>query len=121
MNATRRDEVLLVEDEPTVLSLLELGLAQLGFRVTSCCDASQALALVEAAPGRFAVIVTDFDLPGFSGLELADRVRAAAPHVRIVLHSGSCSPLDAEGRVDAIVPKPARIRELSSVIRGLLE
>lgn len=112
-------EVLLVDDEPTLLCVLELGLRHLGFGVAACGHPREALTLVEATPGRFSVVVTDLDLPELSGLELADRIRAAAPHVRILLHSGTWTFTDTEGRVDAMLDKPTTLRELARVVSAL--
>jgi len=68
-----KQRILVVEDDPKVLSALTRGLALEGYEVDSAEDGPGALALAAARPPDVAVL--DVMLPGMSGLEVCDRLR----------------------------------------------
>ncbi|HXI18612.1 MAG TPA: response regulator transcription factor [Chloroflexota bacterium] len=68
-----KPRILVVEDDPKVLSALTRGLALEGYEVDSAADGPGALALAGAHPPDVAVL--DVMLPGMSGLEVCDRLR----------------------------------------------
>jgi CheY-like chemotaxis protein len=80
--------LLLVDDEPALLELLKKFLERQGYRVHSCGHPSDALKLFEDTPSRFDLIVTDLTLPGMTGEELIERIRALQPRIPAVIASG---------------------------------
>jgi len=81
--------VLLVEDDPTVRSVVRLMLEAHGFAILEAEEGDAALALSEArAPGSLDLLVTDTVVPGPGGTALADRVRRRHPALRTVIMSG---------------------------------
>ena len=80
--------VLIVDDEAALTSLLAQYLRRTGYDVDACEDASQALGLIAAHPGRYAALVTDLALPGVSGEELVHRAQAQIPALRAIITSG---------------------------------
>jgi signal transduction histidine kinase len=80
--------VLLVEDNDMVREMLVQGLTDDGAVVVPAARADAALRLLDADPDRIDVLVTDVVMPGMNGRELADRVRARRPGVRVVYMSG---------------------------------
>ncbi len=80
--------VLLVEDNDFVRPALSRGLGLLGFEVSDAASGAEALELLRAAEPPFDVLVTDITMPGSSGLQLAEQVRAEAEGVLIILMSG---------------------------------
>jgi DNA-binding NtrC family response regulator len=108
--------VLVVDDEPRVLDELEAVLAA-DFRVLRAEGGEQALRLLPGAD--VAVIVTDYRMPGMTGVELLRRSQDVAPDaVRIVLtaYTDVDSLMDAinTGRIYHFVPKPTRTNCCSS-------
>ena len=75
--------LLIVDDEPNVLYSLESGLAADDYEVLTARTGMQAVAQAEA--GAPDVVVLDVRLPDMSGLEAFDRIRAADPHVPVVV------------------------------------
>ena len=65
-SASRR--ILLADDEPAVLKMMELYLDRLGYAVTVADTAAQACAEVEAAPAGFAVAVLDATMAGLDAI-----------------------------------------------------
>ncbi|NUP10028.1 MAG: response regulator [Polyangiaceae bacterium] len=114
-------EVLYVDDDTALLRAVERALSAHGLGITCASSASAALELIQAQAERFSVVVTDLEMPGMSGLELADHIRKLAPHVRILLYSGApAATIDAVGRVDAIAAKPTSMKELAIRVRALM-
>jgi len=80
--------LLLVEDEPALADLLKRYLERLGYRVDACGLADAALALLDAHPEDYAVLITDLSLPDMSGDELMRQSRLRAPHLPAIIASG---------------------------------
>jgi PAS domain S-box-containing protein len=83
-----RETVLFVEDEVALRDLMHRVLAKGGYTVLAAGDGLEALALVEAHPSRIDVVVTDVVMPRMSGPELATRLRARDPGIRLLYVSG---------------------------------
>jgi PAS domain S-box-containing protein len=84
----RGERILFVEDEPIVARSTEEILKRLGYAVTRCEQSEEALARFRQAPGDFDLILTDWEMPGMSGAELAAAVHAVRPDMPLLLISG---------------------------------
>jgi two-component system, OmpR family, phosphate regulon response regulator PhoB len=73
-------QILVVDDEPDIVSLVEYHLSKVGFDVRTAASAEDALRIVESTPPG--LIVLDHMLPGMSGLELLRRIRESGQPVR---------------------------------------
>ena len=116
--------ILIVDDEPRVLDALEAILAA-EFRVLRAGHGEEALARL-AADSDVAVIVTDYRMPGMTGVELLRRSQELTPDaIRIVLtaYTDVDSLMDAinTGRIYHFVPKPWDPHELLVVVRRAAE
>jgi two-component system, cell cycle sensor histidine kinase and response regulator CckA len=80
--------VLVVEDEASVLRLVRRVLEADAMVVLSAQDAEEALLLMSQHGGVIDLLLTDVVMPGLNGLELAQRVAAARPHIRVLFMSG---------------------------------
>lgn len=80
--------VLVVDDDDAVRLLIARLLGRLGFRVIEAADAGHALAL-HAAGERIDLVITDFEMPGLSGVELLARLRAQDCTARFLLCCGA--------------------------------
>jgi CheY-like chemotaxis protein len=83
-----RETVLFVEDEVALRDLIHRVLAKGGYTVLAAGDGLEAVALAEAHAGRIDLAVTDVVMPRMSGPELAARLRARDPGVRLLYVSG---------------------------------
>ena len=116
--AGRDETVLLVEDGEELLSLYARQLRFLGYRVLSAADAQAALALAEQAE-RVDVLLTDAILAGgTNGYELAQKVVASRPDVRVrfmTRHADTVfADADRTGTAVSILRKPFSLSELST-------
>jgi two-component system response regulator HupR/HoxA len=118
-----RATVLVVDDEPRVLDALEAILAA-EFRVLRAEGGEQALGVLRGA--EVAVIVTDYRMPGMTGVELLRRSQDVAPDaVRIVLtaYTDVDNLMEAinTGRIYHFVPKPWDPNEFLLIVRRAAE
>lgn len=114
--APREGSVLLVEDNAGVRGLAELVLGAKGYRVTCAADAETAEELVLAG-GEYDLLLADIMLPGRSGPELAERLRAGRPELPVLFISGyPADELDRRGYTPApgeFLPKPFTVGDLA--------
>ncbi|MFL5271383.1 MAG: sigma 54-interacting transcriptional regulator, partial [Anaeromyxobacteraceae bacterium] len=87
-----RTRVLVVDDKENMLKLFAKILAD-GYELTTAGDGARALALV--ASEAFDVVVTDIRMPGASGFELLQAVKARAPGTEVVMMTGYATVADA--------------------------
>jgi PAS domain S-box-containing protein len=117
--------VLLVEDDDSVRSLARSILEAYGLTVWAANDGADALAWLARHPEPLHLLITDANLPHLSGEELADRVRAERPGVRVLCMSGYDArdlPWMATRGDDAeFIRKPFTPSELAEKVRGVLQ
>ena len=118
-----RKQLLVADDDESVCALLGAAL-HTQCDVVAVCDAETALDRLSSG-GRFDAIVSDFMLPGISGLEFVSRVREGETAARIPIlmisgHGYIGSAAHAAG-ADAFLDKPFTIAQLRSAIDSLLE
>jgi two-component system, cell cycle sensor histidine kinase and response regulator CckA len=82
------ETVLLVEDEDSVRSLTRMLLEQRGYRLLEARSGADALRLAEQHREPIHLLVTDVVMPGMSGRELAERLTALHPEMRVLYLSG---------------------------------
>ena len=81
------ETILLAEDDAGVRAYVSDVLRSRGFAVLEAADGAAALRIAEGA-GPFEILVTDINMPGINGLELARRVRAIRPATGVLYMSG---------------------------------
>ena len=123
-DAARPGRLLLVDDEPAVLSVCSELLSVLGYEVTAVADAHAALALVADTPERFDAMVTDQSMPRMSGVELAHAIWRVRPRLPVVLTTGYVESdllvrLGEAAQV-RVVGKPYSMQELRDALSQLL-
>jgi signal transduction histidine kinase/CheY-like chemotaxis protein len=80
--------VLVVEDEPAVLTMIARALRDAGYIVVEALNGGEALELVERYAGQVDLVLADVAMPGVDGPELADRLRGRYPDLPVILMSG---------------------------------
>ncbi len=121
----RGESILLVEDEDQIRRLVGLMLESSGYTVLSAADGAAALDLASGSKGAVALLLTDIVMPGLSGRELAGRLCATHPTLRVLFMSGNAD--DARTVRDQGAPgwgylqKPFRMEALLQKVRALLD
>ena len=111
---------LVVDDEPSIRLLLDRVLQRAGYKVTLAADGNEAIDHLRH--GVFDVVLTDKNMPGLDGVDVARFARQALPDACIVLITGYANAQSAEdssGVVDAYLTKPFKISELEMEIAAL--
>lgn len=117
--------VLVVEDDSSLLTLIELMLANGGFATVLAANAADGLALVRERQGSFDLAIIDMVMPGMSGLDLATDVLREYPNLKILYISGYIGSLAAEVLArrtpERVLLKPFTENELLDRVRMLLQ
>ena len=117
--------VLIVEDEPTLLELLESTFLDKGYRVFMAADGVEGIDAYREHMDEIAVVLTDFGLPRADGGVLLSSLKSLNPAVKVVVASGFFEPhvrseLTKHG-ARALVSKPYGLTELLAVVREVID
>ncbi len=80
--------ILYLDDDDSMVFLVERLLKRSGYRVAAFTRHEEALRALRADPAGFDLVVTDYNMPGKSGLEVASEVRALNPNLAVAMTSG---------------------------------
>jgi PAS domain S-box-containing protein len=118
------ETVLLVEDEKGVRELAREYLELVGYTVIEAEDGHTALELAAMHVGPIQLLMTDVVMPGISGRELAGRVKAIRPDIKILFMSGyTDQSVVHHGILDtdaALLQKPFTMAALAAKLREIL-
>jgi CheY-like chemotaxis protein len=108
--------ILVVDDEPAVRRFVTDALRSSGYEVVAASSGRDALVSVYGESRTPTLLLTDIEMPGMSGVELAARVRADRPGIRVILMTGrETSAARARERADlveGVLLKPFGLAEL---------
>lgn len=117
----RRSQILVVEDDPSILLGLRVNLEAEGYEVDTAKDGARGLAL---ARGDHDLIILDLMIPEINGFELLQTLRAEGNRVPVLVLSARNSELDKVTGLDLgaedYVTKPFSLAELLARIRTIL-
>ncbi len=120
-----KKRILLVDDEPVVLTVGAKMLEHLGHEVETYAEGTEALKRFREAPSRLDLVIMDLWMPGVRGDELARRFLDIRPDLPILLCSGDrCHPEDLDAGpsgVHRILTKPIRLQELDRALQNAWE
>ncbi|HWQ90852.1 MAG TPA: response regulator, partial [Clostridia bacterium] len=110
--------ILVVDDEPLLLTLAQMILSAYGYQVLTASSGQEATQLISRNP-RLDLLITDLVMPGMSGRELIEHVQQFAPQVRILCSSGY---VRSEGTLPdlAYLQKPFTSQELLASVKRVL-
>jgi DNA-binding NtrC family response regulator len=86
---TEKEQVLVVDDEDTVRSVLFQVLSEDGFVVSKAASGEEALERLQEK--SFALVITDIKMPGITGLELQQKIKAQYPDTQVVIITSHAS------------------------------
>ena len=119
----RGQHVLYVDDDEVMLLMVERLLQRAGFRVTALQDVESAVAALRERPQDFDVVLSDFNMPGMTGLQIARHVVQLRADLPVALISGDVSDeLRVEAAaigVAALVPKQDAFDQLAVIVHRL--
>ena len=116
--------VMIVDDEESMLELLEERLAAIGFEPAGYCNSNQALAAFRKTPDRFDLLITDFSMPELDGLQLASAISEIRHELPVLLLTGfdfeDVSNRAESLNISEVVKKPIRFRRLIASITRVM-
>jgi signal transduction histidine kinase len=119
------EHVVYLDDDETVMLVMVRILERAGYRCSGFLEASAALAFIEDAPARVDVFITDYNMPGRSGLDVAREAASSNPDLPIAISTGLVTDeLRERARasgVFAVIEKENAFREIVPLVRRLLE
>ena len=117
--------VLYVDDEEPLVFLVTRVLERAGYRCTGTTDAREAVELVRREPMRFDLVLSDLNMPGMSGLDVARELLSIRPDLPVVITTGYIRAPDVatarEVGVRDLILKPDTIEGLASLVGRYLE
>ena len=115
--------IYVVDDDAMLVECVSEILGHAGCSVEASTDSREALRALTANPDRYDILVSDNNMPHWSGGELIDRVRRAGFRGKVVMYSGSVSLDDEQAfkavGADAILRKPFDLKLLIPTIEDL--
>jgi two-component system, cell cycle sensor histidine kinase and response regulator CckA len=121
-----RETILVVEDETKVRQTVSQTMRVLGYRVYEAANGQEAITLWQQHGAEVDLLFTDMVMPeGMTGLELAERLQAIKPALRVVISSGYSSEIFQAGGIKQAgvwyLPKPYETETLAETIRACLD
>jgi two-component system, cell cycle sensor histidine kinase and response regulator CckA len=117
--------ILYLDDDDTLVFLVRRLLERRGYRVTSFTDQQLAVNAVREQPEAFQLLLTDYNMPGMSGLDVARAVLAINPKLPVAVASGYITDeLQAEAKtagVREVVFKTDAVEAFCEVVARLVK
>lgn len=117
--------ILLVDDEEIITEMMGSQLERLGLAVTATTDPDEASRLFSQDPHQFDLVITDLMMPGMSGTELSEIIRAVNKDVPIIISTGWSEKVPTETLkqlgISAVVNKPLSRDRMVKVIKEALK
>ena len=117
----KRPKLLCVDDDPGMRELYQQLLGSHGYEVIVTEDGHQALAILRSQDNQIDAVISDYEMPGMNGAELAAELKHCSPTLPVIMMSG-CTPTleEAPHFVDAAFAKGTSILKMVDQIEALL-
>jgi len=116
-------QVLVVDDNEAVRDVLSRMLSFFGYKVTLAGNGLEAGSIF--LTGSYDLVITDLQMPLMNGWELSRLIKERSPNTPVMVVSGACDAIHCEKInmccVDAIIPKPFKLKEIETTVRRLLK
>jgi PAS domain S-box-containing protein len=120
-----REQILVVDDEVMLLSMLQQRLRKMNYRVITRADSLSAMETLQANPDKFDLVLTDHTMPALQGADLAEKLGEIRPDLPVILMTGLNAPPDFSrskyAALRRVVSKPIDFVQLSVRLRELLD
>ena len=119
------ERILVVDDEPPLVAILERMLGHLGYRITSATRPDAALEIFASEPDAFDLVITDLAMPGMPGDQLTERLRKIRPNLKVIIGTAFTEGVNTE-KLSAIgvqdcLDKPVIMSDLALTVRRVLD
>ena len=119
------ERILFVDDEVPIAKMGGRILEQQGYFVTTTTSSTEALALFQAAPADFDLVITDMTMPDMTGDRLAAKLMKIRPDIPVILCTGYSTKISDKTAIEigirAFAYKPVAKAELAKIVRKVLD
>lgn len=119
------ETILVVEDEPSLLKMVQVMLERLNYTVLSAQSPAEAINTIKSKGQSIQLMITDFIMPIMDGLQLAQEVAKLSPHIKFLFMSGYTDRIlfesNSSNKETNFLHKPFSISELAKKIHDILE
>ncbi|HMA61129.1 MAG TPA: PAS domain S-box protein [bacterium] len=119
------ETILLVDDRENVSSIISQMLNQLGYHVIIANSSKNAVEICQQHPNKFDIAITDYIMPGMSGIQLSHKLREINPDLPIIMISGHGYNIDnkklKKAGIQTLVHKPIMSQKIAKTIREILD
>jgi CheY-like chemotaxis protein len=113
--------ILVIEDDPDVLSMMVRHLEHLGYSVLTATDGMEGLKKLDSE--EYDLVITDIVMPYVSGVGVVTAIKAKRPHIPVIAITGFGKEPEAaamEKKADMVLAKPVRMSVLKDYLTELL-
>jgi PAS domain S-box-containing protein len=119
------EHVLVVDDEPVIVRMLQQALERLGYRITGFSVSREALAAFKKNPRQFDLVLADMSMPGMNGEQLAQEMVRIRPDIPVIICTGFSERLNRDIAADlgikGLLLKPVILSDLADMVRRVLD
>jgi DNA-binding NtrC family response regulator len=122
MNDEKRKTILVVEDDPDVLSAIVKNLKHAGYKIITANDGMEGLKKIKS--GGYDLVITDIVMPYVSGTGVVSALKESNAHIPVIAITGYGEipeTMAAEQKADLVLSKPVRMWKLKEHIANLLD
>lgn len=116
--------VLIIDDDPTIRTVIKTILSQEGLSIGAAKDAEEALALLRPPAIPYDLVLLDINLPGESGIELLKQMRDQKINVPVLMISGNSDQQNIEEaaslQIKGFIVKPFTAQLLKDKVEAAL-
>lgn len=120
-----KGRILFVDDEKSIADLGQKTLERLGYSVSIANNGLEAFEMIRSNPYWFDLLITDYTMPGMTGLDLTEEVKRIRPGMPVVLCSGYSDKVDEASAssfgIKAFVAKPFDRQKLSFAVNDAIQ
>jgi len=119
------ERILFVDDEPTMVEVVEEMLQSIGYAVVTSSSSVDALNLFQERPTEFDLVITDMTMPLMTGDRLALKLLEVRPDIPIILCTGYSEQINEEKAyamgIRAFIMKPLDLQKLGTAVRKVMD
>ncbi len=125
-SASENKHILIIDDEENVRGVMIEMLKRLGYETSVAISGLQGLDIVRENPQKYDLVITDYNMPEMTGLEMVQQIYIDFPDMPFVMLTGYSedkmkSIIDGHVAIKAIIKKPASRQVVSNEISKILE
>ena len=113
-----------MDDEPSIVKMLQQSLERLGYMVTIFTSSMEALEAFRTSPDTFDLVITDMSMPTMTGDKFAEEIKKIRSDVPVILCTGFSDQIKirtgTDMQINAFLMKPINKAKLAKTIRRVL-